>query len=36
MNILFIDSVFNMGIALYNRATDTVTYENKSYTYHKT
>lgn len=35
MNILFIDSVFNMGIALYNRATDTVTINNQSYTYDK-
>ena len=33
MNIIFIDSVFNMGVALYNRDTDTVTIENKSYTY---
>ena len=35
MNILFIDSVFNMGVALYNRATDTVTINNQSYTYDK-
>lgn len=33
MNILFISSVFNIGIALYNRDKDIVTFENKSYTY---
>lgn len=35
MSILFIDSVFNMGVALYNRDKDLVTINGQSYTYDK-
>lgn len=35
MSILFIDSVFSMDIALYNRDKDLVTVNGQSYTYDK-
>lgn len=35
MSILFLDSVFNIDIALYNRDKDLVTVNGQSYTYDK-